>query len=153
MTTVPELEIRWEWEASPSVRAPEHRATWARIEISVGSDYVTLVEDRESGSSRRSIYCPLYPIAEWAAYNWWFLRADARPARSLGLHTPGSYDTRQFRRHCLRASGNGFLWPNLMVIPEGEHTHLIWHEDQRPSSGPPYQVSYERRGLRRTRIH
>jgi hypothetical protein len=56
MTTVPELKIRWEWEAAPSVRAPEHRATWARIEISVGSDYVTLVEDRASGGSRRSIY-------------------------------------------------------------------------------------------------
>ncbi|MEU8271360.1 hypothetical protein AB0B89_29895 [Sphaerisporangium sp. NPDC049002] len=137
MTTVPELKIRWEWETASSVRAPEHRATWARIEISVGSDHVTLVEDRESGSSRRSIYCPLYPIAEWVAYNWWFLRADARPARTLRLHTPGRYDTRQFGRHCLRASGDGFLWPDLMVIPEGEQTHLIWHDDRRPPSDRP----------------
>jgi hypothetical protein len=137
MMTVPEFEIRWEWEAAPSVRAPEHRATWARIEIRVGSDHVTLVEDRESGSSRRSIYAPLYPIAEWAAYNWWFLRADARPARSLGLQIPGGYDARQFQRHCLRGSGDGFIWPNLLVIPEGEQTHLIWHEDRRPALDRP----------------
>ncbi|GII58619.1 hypothetical protein Pth03_70080 [Planotetraspora thailandica] len=137
MRTVPEFRIRWEWEPAPSVRAPEHRATWARIEISVGSDHVTLVEDRESGSSRRSIYCPLYPMAEWAAYNWWFLQADARPARSLGLQIPGNHDARQFQRHSLRGSGDGFIWPNLMVVPEGEQSHLIWHEDRRPSPDRP----------------
>ena len=61
MTRDPEFKIRWEWEAAPSVRAPEHRATWARMEIRAGSEWVTLVEDRESGSSRHSIYCSLYP--------------------------------------------------------------------------------------------
>ena len=52
-----ELRIRWEWEPGQMVRAPEHAATWARIEISVGPDCLTLVEDRDSGSSRRSILC------------------------------------------------------------------------------------------------
>ncbi|MCA2186306.1 hypothetical protein [Nonomuraea cavernae] len=59
---------------SPGNLVCELRQTWARIEISVGAEYVTLLEDLESGSSRRSIYCPLYPLAEWAAYNWWSLR-------------------------------------------------------------------------------
>ncbi|WP_433516208.1 ImmA/IrrE family metallo-endopeptidase [Nonomuraea sp. CA-143628] len=137
MNAVPELAIRWEWEAAPSVKAPEHRATWARIEIAVGAEHVTLVEDQESGSSRRSIYCPLYPLAEWAAYNWWLLRADARPARSLDLWGLEHYDSRQFRRHSLRGIGDGFLWPNLALIPEGEHKRLIWQRDRFPTSGRP----------------
>ncbi|GAA3159996.1 hypothetical protein GCM10010466_58550 [Planomonospora alba] len=145
MTTVPELKIRWEWEPAPHVRAPEHRVTWARIEISVGSEHVTLVEDRESSSSRRSIYCPLYPVAEWAAYNWWFLQADARPARALSLYTPGAYDKGQFRRHCLRASGDGFLWPNLMIIPQGERTQVIWHAD-RSSVSPSRPIRFLTKG-------
>jgi Zn-dependent peptidase ImmA (M78 family) len=134
MTTVPELHIRWEWEAAPYVRAAEHRVTWARIEIGVGEEHVTLVEDRASGSSRRSIYCPLYPLAEWVAYNWWFLRADARPARNLVINRPDLYEPRQFHRHSLRGSGDGFLWPNLLIIPQGDGKHLIWHRDRRPTT-------------------
>jgi hypothetical protein len=134
MTTVPELRIRWEWEPAPSVRAPEHRATWARMEISVGDEHVTLVEDRETGSSRRSIYCPMYPLAEWAAYNWWFLRADARPARNLGLRRSDRYDSRSFRRHSLRSAGDGFRWPDLLIIPDGERKHLVWQRDRLPLS-------------------
>ena len=83
MTAEQELKITWEWEPAESVRTPEHRATWARIEIKVGSELVTLVEDRGSGSSRRSIYCPLYPLAEWVAYNWWFLQC-----RHKAIHVP-----------------------------------------------------------------
>lgn len=136
MNPSPELEIKWEWEPAPSVRAPEHRATWARVEVWVGKDCVTLVEDRESGSSRRSIYCSLYPVAEWVAYNWWLLRADARPARGFPLrlgsvaggHYPVSHA--QLRRHSVRASGDGFLWPELLIVPEGRQTHLIWQRDR-----------------------
>ncbi|MEV0594419.1 ImmA/IrrE family metallo-endopeptidase [Nonomuraea cavernae] len=130
MTSVPGLSFRWEWEPAPSVRAPELRKTWARIEISVGAEYVTLLEDLESGSSRRSIYCPLYPLAEWAAYNWWFLRADARLARYADLSRPDRLDPRRLRRHSLRGSGDGFVWPNLLILPEGIGKRLIWCRDR-----------------------
>lgn len=135
MATPGGLSFRWEWEKAPGVRAPEHRATWARIEISVGRECVTLVEDEESGSSRRSIYCPLYPLAEWVAYNWWFLRADARLARTPDLSRLHRIDARLFRRHSLRGCGDGFLWPNLLIVPEGEGKRLVWFRDRTPS--PP----------------
>jgi Zn-dependent peptidase ImmA (M78 family) len=118
------------------VRAPEHRATWARLEIRVGNEWATLVEDRDSGSARRSLYCPLYPFAEWVAYNWWFLQADSRPAKTLGRLTElGTGDLRnlpriQHDRHSVRASGDGFAWPDLWIVPEGDQrTRLIWRPD------------------------
>ena len=120
------LQIRWEWEPGRLVRTPEHHATWARIEMSVGPDCLTLVEDRDSGSSRRSIFVPLYPLAEWAVYNWWFLLHHSRPAR------PGSALLSASRRdrHCVRSAGDGFLWPNLGVVPEGRETRLHWERDR-----------------------
>src|SRR5215470_19634858 len=128
------FRIEWEWESAPSVRAPEHRATWARIEILVGSEHVTLVEDKDSASSRRSIYCPLYPLAEWVAYNWWLLQANSRPAIPVELLKRGSISRQSpswggARRHCMRSAGDGFLWPNLLIVPEGAETLLRWSPD------------------------
>ncbi len=116
-----DFRIRWEWEPGQSVRAPEHHATWARIQILLNTDCVTLVEDRASGSSRRSIYAPLYPLAEWIAYNWWFLIAHSRPGR---------LETNEPTRHSLRAAGDGFVWPNLEIFPRGGRlATLSWRRD------------------------
>lgn len=135
--TASELKITWEWELAPTVRAPEHRATWALVQIQAGTDYVTLVEDRESGSSRRSIYCPLYPLAEWIAYNWWFLQADARPSGFLsqerGTVNPASrrLPASVRDRHSIRASGDGFAWPDLLIVPDGGgQTRVVWEPDR-----------------------
>lgn len=143
MTSEHELKIRWEWEPAESVRTPEHRATWARIEIRVGSDFVTLVEDRGSGSSRRSIYCPLYPLAEWIAYNWWFLLADSRPSSFLGHdNVPSALASRPLpaalrEHHSIRSSGDGFAWPDLLIIPDDKETRLVWGSSSAQSSRLP----------------
>lgn len=136
MTSRPELRVRWEWEPSGAVRAREHAATWARVEIWVGSECVTLVEDRESGSSRRSVYCPLYPLAEWIAYNWWFIQSDARPASGLAVRwaPDRSHTSALLRRHSIRGSGDGFLWPDLVIVPEGRQTRLVWRRDRSESA-------------------
>lgn len=141
-----ELRIRWEWEPGQMVKAPEHAATWARIKMSVGPDCLTLVEDRDSGSSRRSIFAPLYPLAEWAVYNWWFLLYHSRPARSrLDLPALGRRD-----RHCVRAAGDGFLWPNLLIIPEGRETRLLWFRDREFGEFAHIRYLSENETIRRT---
>lgn len=131
-----ELRFVVDWESAPHVRSPELRATWARLEVWVGRDCVTQVEDLATGSVRRSIYCSIYPLAEWIAYNWWSILADARPAvvptstwsyRRLGI------DRESFRwldHHNFRAAAEGFLWPDLTVVPEGATTRLTWKRDR-----------------------
>jgi hypothetical protein len=155
VTAEQELKIRWEWEPAESIRTPEHRATWARIEIKVGSDLVTLVEDRGSGSSRRSIYCPLYPLAEWIAYNWWFLQADTRPSSFLAQDgVPMALASRPLpatlrEHHSIRASGDGFAWPDLLIVPDDSETRLVWGDDGVHSSRWP--IRFLTRGDRRLR--
>ncbi len=138
----PELSLRWDWESAPLVRAAEHRATWARLEIFVGQDCVTLVEDSESQSSRRAIYCSLYPLAEWIAYNWWFLRADARPTPELArlsqrLVEPDVVARTGLSRHSLQSAGDGFAWPHVLLVPEGQSTRVVWRRDEHIQPGRP----------------
>jgi hypothetical protein len=155
MTAEQELKITWEWEPAESVRTPEHRATWARIEIRVGSDLVTLVEDRGSGSSRRSIYCPLYPLAEWIAYNWWFLQAGTRPSNFLaqdGVLAASAWrplPATLREHHSIRASGDGFAWPDLLIVPDDSETRLVWGDDSVRSSRWP--IRFLTRGDHRVR--
>jgi IrrE N-terminal-like domain len=135
MTKPAELDLKWDWLSAADVKAPELRATWARLEIRVGDQCLTLVEDVESASSRRSIFVSLYPLAEWVAFNWWTLLADSRPSAQLSRHGR-QHDLfleatakvhRQ--RHGTRGAGDGFLWPDLLILPEGRSTRLIWRSD------------------------
>lgn len=114
MTT---LDFRVEWEpVDELVRAPELRTTWARLEIWVAGRCITFVEDLPTSSVRRSINVPLYPVAEWAAFNWWLLRFDGRQTRPPG----------QVERRNLRAAGDGFIWPNLVIVPVGDAVAVRW---------------------------
>lgn len=138
------LRFAYEWEPADGVRAPELAATWCRLEIWVGADCVSWVEDRTSGSTRRSIYCSLYPLAEWIAFNWWFLQAHVRPS-ALGpahwsfsrLRANGAREHGWLRHHNLRAAGDGFRWPNLTVVPEGEQVRVVWLRDAAAADGAP----------------
>ena len=54
-----DFKIQFEWEDSPRARAPELDATWARLEIDIGSESATKVEATRSQSVRRGIYVPV----------------------------------------------------------------------------------------------
>lgn len=151
MSDASALRFRWEWLTGTNVTAAELSATWASIQIWVGDTCITLVEDKESGSARRSIFASLYPLAEWAAYNWWLLTANTRPATMLArlqgrseffLQAPRSYR----ERHCIRSAGDGFYWPDLFLLPEGDNSRLIWNGDEGNTTSQPirYLSSGER---------
>lgn len=106
----PNLQLKViEWLDPGAARGDELRATWARLEITVGAHKATRVMDESSARSvRDAIYVPVYPLAEWIASHWWFLlyeRAEARPG----------FD----RRHCMRYAGDGFAFPPLRLVSDG----------------------------------
>ncbi|MFF2535215.1 ImmA/IrrE family metallo-endopeptidase [Streptomyces cyaneofuscatus] len=140
------LKISWEWEPAPGVRLPEHEATWARIEIRAGGEVVTLLEDSESGSSRRSIYAPLYPLAEWLAFNWWKLLFNSRLSRPelINAFERTRLTDPELLRNNFRRIGDGFSWPDLAIIPAGNQTTVSW----RPYTSPVanWKIRYIGRG-------
>ncbi len=124
-----------EWEPAPGVQGDEHRATWARFEFWVAGECLTQVEDTVSGSARRSIYVSLYPLAEWIAFHWWPLFYNHRStwilesARSRDLWHRQVWS--ELRGHRIREAGDGFLWPDLAILPEdGGQTFLMWQPDR-----------------------
>lgn len=119
MRALVELRAAIEWQpADESVHAAELRTTSARLELWAGEDCITLVEDPANGSIRRSIVVSLYPLAEWIAYSWWRLQFDGRPL-TAGPQAP-------WPSHTTTAAGDGFCWPDLAVVPEGDIVRLRW---------------------------
>lgn len=146
MTSPPELRLTWEWEAADSVVPPELRATWAYMSIRIGGEDVTLVEDRTTGSSRRSVHVPLYPLAEWIAFNWWFLKSHARPTTSRYARWAKISDHHDSAaHHSLRSVGDGYLWPDLSIVPGGEFVSASWRPDPADLS-PLRPIRYLSRG-------
>lgn len=144
MTRDQALEFRFEWENVPGVRAPELRATWARLEVWVNADCASLVEERATGAARRSIYGALYPLAEWIAFNWWLLCSHTRVGEGAvrqGLAWPASGEpalpSDWWHHHNVRAAGDGQAWPDLAIVPSGETTYLQWRADRESDPSLP----------------
>lgn len=123
-----DLQLRFDWQpADGAVVAPELRATFARLEVRVGQDCVTLVGDPATGSVRRTIVVSLYPLAEWIVFNWWRLQYDGRSS---------STTTAGWRSHSTSFVGDGFCWPELQIIPEGEICRMQWRRRLRSTGWP-----------------
>jgi hypothetical protein len=120
----------FEWVAPPDdMRADELRETCARLEIEVAGQYPTVVQDLKTGSIRRSIFVPLYPLAEWIAYGWWqFLQ----PLSMDGIESKsnsGRARARDRSRNKMRSAGDGYAWPNLVVGRDGDSIRVSWQAD------------------------
>ncbi|MFC5725031.1 hypothetical protein ACFP1Z_33305 [Streptomyces gamaensis] len=140
-----EFRLEWEWLDAPHTSARELGATWARLRIAVGGETVTLVQEPATRTFREHTVGSLYPLAEWVAFNWFSLVADARPGTQISqlrfAYRHGVGDDRgswwvRSRRHILRAACDGFHWPDLLVVPEGRQTRVVWMPDMGPDVRP-----------------
>ena len=112
------VRFRFDWvDAGPS---PDRnaQATMASLSIQAGGSTVTSVLDRGHRSYRDEIIVPLFPVAEWLVTNWWHLWYEVR---DTGEQRPG-FDA----RHNLAFAGDGFVLPNLTMIPTSGRMHLQW---------------------------
>lgn len=117
------LNFEVEWLEAERVATPEQRETWGRLSIDLFGESPIAVWDESSGSVRKSLYLPLYSLAEWFAFNWWRLRFESHsPAR-------GSLADYTFR-HSLLAVGDGFLFPSMVFYPEGDFIRISWQPRQ-----------------------
>jgi len=136
-----DLRFRFEWEPiAGAVRAPELRATWARLEAWLDDVCATLAEDVSTGSVRRSISVPVYPLAEWMVFNWWSITADGRRS------------ARSAKRRNVRSAGDGFLWPDLEIIPTGMDSLVRWNRLRSLRDDPLRYLSYGERRVDRASL-
>lgn len=116
---MPRISFDFEWLDPSGVPSPELAATWASFRIRVGETCLTRVYDRSAQTVRKNVYVPLYPVAEWLAANWWFLRYELK-------NKSRASDSAYRSRHALIASREGYAYPDLEIAPMGPVTHLLW---------------------------
>lgn len=131
----PELQLQFdfEWQDPADARGEELRATWASLSIRLNDTHVTELLDRRSRSVRTRIFLPLYPLAEWLATNWWYLKSETeRPENN----------SRAFdRRHNLRWAREGFALPSLRLVTLGSHFEAQWSSLDIPDAGIKFLAS------------
>ena len=117
------LRIETLWEGL-EFGSPETRATYAALGIRVGDRWVTEIEDRLAGRTRRHSSLPAYHFAEWLIWNWWRLRWE--PFRRTS-----NWDL----AHKTATIGGGWIWPNITIVTDGERIIL----DPAPTEPRPSQ--------------
>lgn len=120
----------FEWQpASEEVRSRELASTWARIELHVDGNCLTVVEDIPTGSIRRSIYVSLFPLAEWIVFNGWDLLFGPGKESLRSTVTASNGAAKGGDGSNLRSAGDGFLWPDVAVAAMGGGSLLTWCSD------------------------
>ena len=118
------LELRYDWVDFSGAALEPIRLTFAEFSITAGGEAVTRVLDRRAQTTRNHVVTPLYPLAEWAASNWWPLVYEPEvPSRGIATaEYLNRHGIRQARRRLLPAGpavlSRGLLDP-LGVAPPG----------------------------------
>lgn len=123
--------FRFDWLDGDGVAGPELAATFASLEVRVGAVTVTRFLDRTDGSVSDRIHVPLYPLAASLTENWWFYGGESR--------SPTDSERHEFRqRHSLVSGGDGFVFPDLIIMPTGKRLRLQWFRStpERPRFSP-----------------
>jgi len=121
-----------DWEPAPGVTSPELQATWARLTLKV-DDWI-LTRSEQDGHAATAVYTSIYPLAEWAAFNWWLLDSNYRPSKILveNRHASSAEVQNSWQaHHRLLAVGDGMAWPDLVLVPvDSENVEASWREHQ-----------------------
>lgn len=104
MSTIDFIIDDWISDADPD---PRYSSTCAEFVINVNDIKVTRQYDAWSRTVTDRARLPLYPMAEWFAYNWWRHRYEA--AFEGGETAPLSW----LVSHDTAAIGHGIIWPRL----------------------------------------
>ena len=112
------VRFRFDWvDVPPSPDGPS-RHTMAALSIETDDATITSVLDRPSRSWRDHVVVPLVNVAEWLVCNWWHIFHEVE---NTGEQNP-DFEC----RHNLAFAGDGFVLPNLTMVPAPERIRLRW---------------------------
>jgi hypothetical protein len=103
---------------------PIARATLGQLELKVNARSLTLLEDRLARANRPFANLSAYDLAIWFAANWWRLRWE-----------PERAGTDWRLSHSFTGVGNGYVWPNVTMLSDGEQVVL----QVRPTGGAEWE--------------
>ena len=107
------FELTADWEAL-SEGSPEEIASFAQVRIAMNGVLLSEGHDPFIGRVREASLLSAYPLAEWLAWNWWRLRWEPSD-RADGWRFA----------HSMGTIGDGYVWPNLTIFPDGERVTIV----------------------------
>ncbi len=119
-----DFRFDFEWLPYPDAD-PETGETTARLELYVDDLCLTRNEDVFSGTVRDHVVVSLYPLAMWFASAWWRLNHEIMPS---DVRAGVAHVWRM--SHELAAANMGFVWPNLVLAPDGDEIQVRSHRPQ-----------------------
>lgn len=121
------FELTADWETLDE-GTPEEIACFAQIRMALNGVLLSEGHDPFVGRVRKASLLSAYHLAEWLAWNWWRLRWE-----------PSGRDTGWRFAHAMATIGEGYVWPNLTIFPDGERVTV----SARPSnSADEFAVRY-----------
>ena len=112
------VRLEFEWVDAPPCPDWAARRTMATFSITAGNAVVRSVLDNRSHLHRSHVVIPLLQMAEWLVANWWHLWREFEDRRQ---QRPGFS-----ARHNLASAGDGFLLPQLEIVPLSGRVELRW---------------------------
>lgn len=94
--------------------SPEEMVTSGMLKIRLKKWYASRHYDLASKTLVDSAKVSAYPMALWAAYNWW--RLNYEPYSGPSYHWKSAHD--------LPAADSGYVWPPLRIVSSGETVSL-----------------------------
>ena len=121
-----DLKIDFAWIEGNGDLAAE-RAFFAKIGLSVGPEWLTVLEDRLDGTWGTHLRACAHRLATWFAANWWRLRWEPQSPNCL-------QDPDWCIAHSTAAAGGGFVWPNITFASEGVKLSVWSHPRKTPAA-------------------
>lgn len=106
------FELTADWEAL-NEGSPEEVTCFAQVRIAMNGVLLSEGHDPFVGRVRKASLLSAYPLAEWLAWNWWRLRWE-----------PNRRGHEWRFAHAMATIGEGYVWPNLTVFPDGERVTI-----------------------------
>ncbi len=119
---------------------PEICKTTGPLRILIGQRSLTRNEDGWSQSVKQTTRVSAYPLAQWFAAAWWRLMYEPLPP--IGIKPSTSWRM----AHEMTAAGFGFLWPRIVLAPDGENLQ-IWSVPTRDDSEQPVRYLADTGGI------
>ena len=108
-----------------SAETEEERPTSGQFCMIANEHLLSAGEDTVSGELRHGPYVSGYPIGMWFAWNWWRLRWEANPPEEENARC------RWEMAHRMSGIGEGYVWPNVTISPDGRYLSLMSEPSQR----------------------
>ncbi len=109
----PGLTITADWEHLEE-GTPEERACFSAVGIYFDNHCLSEGRDGFVNRIRTEPLLSAYHLAEWLAWNWWRLRWEPRSNAPDWAFA-----------HRMATIGEGYVWPNITIVSDGERTGLI----------------------------